>query len=63
MVQIKLQVILKKHGAVPLSPVFVPKPKWDSATQTDIYNYHEQLDVPLLQEPLPECLVSCDDLQ
>ena len=53
--------------AVPMSPVFIPKPKWDSATQTDIDNYQEQLDVRLLvrllQEPPPECLVSCDDLQ
>ena len=46
-----------------MSPVFNPKPNWDSATQTDVDNYHEMLDVRLLQEPLPECLVSCDDLQ
>ena len=46
-----------------MSPVFIPKPKWDSATQIDIGNYHEQLDIRLLQKPPPECLVSCDDLQ
>ena len=49
--------------AVPMSPFFIPKPKWDYATQTDIDNYHEQLDVRLLQETPPECLMSCDDLQ
>ena len=50
--------------AVSIFPIFIPKPKWDSATQIDIDNYHEQLNVlRLLQEPLPECFVSCDDLQ
>ena len=42
---------------VPMSPVFIPKPNWDSATQTDIDTYHERLDVRWNHHQNVLCLV------